>query len=133
MSVKLFPTATSTPKLTPPTFLNLDLHVDALLCLNAITGAQVWRTPTNFIASDPAVVNDTLYMNGSDGNFHAFNASTGAEIWTYPLAVVSANGQGASPTINKGIIYTGSIDDNVYALNATNGAKIWNYTTKRIC
>jgi outer membrane protein assembly factor BamB len=110
-------------------FPQVGAGVVALLCLNAATGAQIWRVPTNFIASDPAVANGMLYMGGSDGNLHAFNASTGWEVWKYPVSYVQANSLGASPTVHGGIVYTVSIDDNVYALNATDGTKVWNYTT----
>jgi outer membrane protein assembly factor BamB len=45
-------------------FPQVGAHVDALLCLNAITGAQIWSAPTNFIGSDAAVADGMLYMAG---------------------------------------------------------------------
>jgi len=110
-------------------FPQVGAGIVALLCLNATTGAQIWRVPTNFAGSDPAVANGILYTGGSDGNLHAFNASTGREIWKYPVRYVQANSLGASPTVYGGMVYTVSIDHNVYALNAMDGTKIWNYTT----
>ncbi len=110
-------------------FPQVGAGVVALLCLNATTGAQIWRVPTDFAGFDPAVANGMLYTGGSDGNLHAFNASTGSEVWKYPVSYVQANSLGASPTVYAGIVYTVSMDNNVYALNATDGTKIWNYTT----
>ena len=72
-------------------FPQVGSHIVALLCLNATTGTQIWRVPTNFIASDPAVANGMLYIGGSDGNLHAFNASTGTEAWSYPVNYVQVN------------------------------------------
>jgi outer membrane protein assembly factor BamB len=103
--------------------------VVALLCLNATTGIQIWRVPTDFIASDPAVAEGMLYFGGSDGNLHALNSSTGVEMWKYRVEYVQVNAPGASPTVYGGLVYTVSMDDNVYALNATDGTKVWNYTT----
>jgi outer membrane protein assembly factor BamB len=110
-------------------FPQLGSHVDALLCLDAISGAQVWRVPISFITSDPAVANGMLYIAGSDNKLHVFNATTGAQLWSYPVKYVQVNAPGASPTIYGGIVYTVSEDDNVYALNASDETKIWNYTT----
>ena len=114
-------------------FPQVGAHVDALLCLNATTGAQIWSAPTNFIGSDAAVADGMLYMagsyNGSNGKLYAFSASTGAEAWSFPVSYVQTNAQGDSPAVYGGIVYTVSSDDNVYALNATDGAKIWDFKT----
>ena len=115
-------------------FPQLGSHVDALLCLNATTGNQIWSVPTNFIGSDPAVADGMLYMagadyNGTNGKLYAFNATTGTEVWNYPVSYVQTNAQGDSPSVYGGIVYTVSSDDNVYAFNATDGTKIWNYKT----
>ena len=114
-------------------FPQLGSHVDALLCLNATTGDQIWSTPTNFIGSDGAVADGMLYLagsyNGTRGNLYAFNASTGAKVWSYSVSYVQTNSPGDSPAVYGGIVYTVSSDDSIYAVNATDGAKIWGFKT----
>jgi outer membrane protein assembly factor BamB len=110
-------------------FPQVGAGVVALLCLNATTGAEIWRMPVDFISTDPAVANGTLYIAGSKGTFYALDAYTGNEIWNCPLEA-SPSSSGSSPAVYGGIVYIGSFwDGNVYALNTTNGQKIWNFTT----
>jgi outer membrane protein assembly factor BamB len=110
-------------------FPQVGAGVVALLCLNATTGAEIWRIQVDFISTDPAVANGTLYIAGSRGTFYALDAYTGKEIWNYPFEA-SPSSSGSSPTVYGGVVYIGSFwDGNVYALNATNGQKIWNFTT----
>jgi len=109
-------------------FPQVGAGVVALLCLNATTGAEIWRIPVDFISTDPAVANGILYIAGSKGTFYALDAYTGNKIWTYPLEA-SPSSSGSSPAVCEGMVYIGSWDGNVYALNATNGVKIWNFTT----
>jgi outer membrane protein assembly factor BamB len=110
-------------------FPQVGAGVVALLCLNATTGAEIWRIPVDFISTDPAVANGILYIAGSKGTFYALDAYTGNMIWTYPLEA-SPSSSGSTPAVYGGIVYIGSFwDGNVYALNASNGRKIWNYTT----
>ncbi len=91
--------------------------------LDASTGNLLWNHTVGSIdQSSPAVANGVVYV-GSDisgpnpsnrtdsGNFYAFNATTGAIIWSYKTgeAVLS------SPAIANGVVYVGSNDGKVYA------------------
>ena len=51
-----------------------------------------------------------VYVGSDDGKVYAFNASTGATLWTAAtgLAVES------SPAVSDGVVYVGSEDDNLY-------------------
>lgn len=75
----------------------------------------------------PTVVNNVLYVGAFDHNVYAFNATTGAKLWSF-----QTNGPVyAAPVVVNGVLYVGSDDHNVYALNAATGAKLWSFATKK--
>src|SRR5258706_3269165 len=76
--------------------------------------------------SSPAVVNNVVYI-GSGDTVYAFNAKTGAKLWSYYTGGSVAIESG--PAVVNGVVYVTSEDGNVYALNAKTGAKLWSYAT----
>ena len=56
---------------------------------------------------------------------NAFNAATGAVVWTY----TTGSAVFSSPAVANGLVYVGSFDDKVYALNASTGDVAWTTTT----
>jgi outer membrane protein assembly factor BamB len=91
--------------------------------LKASNGDLVWRVKTgSAVNSSPAVANEIVYVCSTD--VYAFNARTGATLWTYPAAC-----NFSSPVVVNGVVYIGSGDYNVYALDANSGTKLWSYTT----
>jgi len=52
-----------------------------------------------------------VYLGGYDKNLHAFDADTGASLWTAKTGgdVIS------SPVVADGVVYVGSDDNNLYA------------------
>ena len=63
--------------------------------------------------------NGVVYIGGGDGNFHALDGSTGAELWSY-------SAYSSTPAVANGMVYFAS-DSIVYALNASTGARLWSY------
>jgi outer membrane protein assembly factor BamB len=80
------------------------------------TPVVLWSVKTyGTVHSSPAIVDDVVYV--SAWFLHAFNASTGSEIWNV------TGGEMASPIVIDGYVYTGNNGSTVY--NASTGAKIW--------
>lgn len=90
---------------------------------NASVGAMV------YITDNLAVANGIVFEGEGYGTVHAFNATTGATVWTFQAGIEVKD----TPVIANGVVYiTGAIHiwgDILFALNATNGAQIWNVTT----
>jgi len=86
-----------------------------------------WSYDVGFTSSSPVVQDGVVYTGTYNGLLYAFDASTGAVLWTYQTA--SGGASYASPAINNKKVYYGSLDGNVYALNASTGAKVWSYLT----
>lgn len=81
------------------------------------------------VTSSPAVVNGIAYVGSDDGKVYAFNAATGAPLWSF---ATSGQVQG-SPAVVNGVVYVGvgeqlATDGSLYALNATTGALLWAFT-----
>jgi len=94
-------------------------------CLNATTGALVWRYRTNdSVDSSPTVSGGFVYI-GSDNATYCLNATTGTLAWKYATGISGWS----VPSVAGGLVYVGSWDDNVYCLNATSGMLVWKYKT----
>jgi len=78
------------------------------------------------IDSSPAVANGVVYVGSEDSKLYAFNATTGAVLWT---ATTGTGIYSSSPAVANGVVYVGSVDGNLSAFNATTGAPLWNATT----
>jgi outer membrane protein assembly factor BamB len=61
------------------------------------------------------VANGVVYATSDDGTFDAFDATTGARLWTDDASLSTDNL--SSPAVVNGIIYVGSGDDTVYAFH----------------
>jgi polyvinyl alcohol dehydrogenase (cytochrome) len=83
--------------------------------LNAATGQIVWQVPDTGLdplnAALPAdtlgpvtVANGVLYAASMSGTMYAFNASSGATLWTYK----AAGSVNAAPAVFNGVLYWGS-------------------------
>jgi outer membrane protein assembly factor BamB len=112
--------------------------------LSSINAAQLklkWKFLTGGkVSASPAVaaINGTsmVFIGSWDGVFHALDAATGAEIWSFPIDAAPnsgacANGNVActriatSPSVENGKVYFGAGNGYMYALNAATGAKVW--------
>jgi len=67
----------------------------------------------------------SVYVGSDDYKVHAYDASTGAELWTF----ATGYGVHSSPAVANGVVYVGSWDDKVYALDASTGTELWSFTT----
>jgi len=94
-----------------------------------------WKFTTGgMIASQPIVVNRTVFVGSYDGYEYALNVTTGAKIWSKNLGQSTALNCSASPrgiistaTVANGVLYVGSGTQWYYALNAANGSVIWKF------
>ena len=82
-----------------------------------------WQMTTgNGIVSEPAIVNNILYVGSTDHNLYAVNAHTGTLLWK---TVTGGEIAFSVPAVAKGIVYVGSLDGKVYAFNAQTGIILW--------
>jgi outer membrane protein assembly factor BamB len=101
-----------------------------LRAFDAATGSVIWNVqlPGQFVFSAPPTVSDgVIYTSGagSGGTVYAVNASSGAVLWTKPVA----NGDKSSPAVTADGVYVSYTCPNVYKLNPTTGALIWQFST----
>ena len=67
--------------------------------------------------SSPAVANGVLYVGSQDSNIYAFDAGTGAALWTaFTGAAVDS-----APAVADGTVYVGSGDHQLYAFALDGG------------
>jgi outer membrane protein assembly factor BamB len=66
------------------------------------------------------VANGVVYVGSFDGNVYALNASTGAELWSFPTGSYVTS----SPAVANGVVYVGSNNNNVYAFSLAGGQQV---------
>ncbi len=108
-----------------------------LYAYDASTGVPVWRADgspagtTALIKSTPAVFGDTVFVSTGgltptmDSWMFAFDASTGALVWSHPLADYSTS----SPAVANGVVYVGSYSHQLFAFDIDTGEKLWDSGT----
>jgi outer membrane protein assembly factor BamB len=97
---------------------------------DATTGKVLWSADRSDVGggSSPAVANGVVYVSdhgawiGDPGLLSAFNATTGAKLW-------SAVGGHASPAVANGVVYDSADDGTLSAFNAGTGARLWSTST----
>jgi len=91
--------------------------------------AQLWNYTLELDTSSstphsPAVVDGFVYVD-SEYNLSCFDASTGANIWNFPVVSYADS----APAVVNGRVYVGSVNGGVYSLDASSGVQVWNYST----
>jgi outer membrane protein assembly factor BamB len=129
-------TAPETPKAAAPR------HREAVLCLDARTGREVWRFryPNEFDErfgsgprSTPAVDGNFVYAVGPKGIFHCLRADTGEKVWRHDLlrefrGRPAKYGVSFSPLVEGNLVYAtpGGPDGNaVVAFEKHTGKVAW--------
>jgi outer membrane protein assembly factor BamB len=99
---------------------------DAIYCLRAATGEQVWRSDRGGYGS-PLVVGERLYYATSTNEFAALNKSNGEKIWSYTLR----DGISTSPSLYKGLVVFGESQGSLVFLDAAQGKKVASFDPGR--
>jgi outer membrane protein assembly factor BamB len=92
-----------------------------LVAVDAITGAVSWRIDALGAWASPTAVVDGLVYVSDGGGTHAFEATTGARVWSaahtdWPFAV---------PAVAGGTVYVGTGEGTLLALDGATGAERW--------
>jgi outer membrane protein assembly factor BamB len=92
---------------------------DTLYAIDAAFGTKLWSASVG-AASPPVLANGVVYIKGIDTRLHAFNATTGSELWS-----IDAGAGFSTPAVANGVVYIGSEVGKLYAFNATTGSQVW--------
>jgi len=94
----------------------------SLLALDEVTGKLKWEGLKEVgIGGRLFVLNGLLYVSADDGYFHAFNALTGAELWSKNILPNGAGAAGAD-----GLVFVGAGGHkDIYAYDARTGDVKW--------
>lgn len=85
-------------------------------------------TASRRLAASPVIGGGRLYAVDSSGVIHAFDAASGARVWTHTIAVSGDLADatfGGGATFANNVVYATSGTGDVVALNAETGAEIW--------
>lgn len=103
----------------------------AMFAVDETAGNVVWQNAVNggiWGATAIDIGTNTIFTGVGDPNIsiRAFNANTGAPVWTY---VVPNSGPdddvGSGITVSNGLVYASSKNGSVYALNESDGTLAW--------
>jgi outer membrane protein assembly factor BamB len=76
------------------------------------------------IGSSVAVIGGTVFLVSGDGEVHALDLETGAEIWTESLG---AEAGAASPLVVSGSLFIGDMSGALHAIDPNRGAELWTF------
>jgi len=94
----------------------------AMYARNALTGAPLWRYPTDGpIRHSAAVYQGRVFFGSHDGYVYALDAATGNLAWQYQ----TGGGIAVAPAVASNTVYIGSTDGVFYALNTVDGGLRW--------
>ncbi len=111
-----------------------------LSAFNASTGAKLWSAAAGGLydpgcepyvgcrvsrRASPAVANGVVYDSADDGTLSAFNAGTGARLWSTSTGAAAAS----SPVVANGVVYVGDANGSLDGFSVTTGAKLWSAAT----
>jgi len=109
-------------------FFGLSDNVGGVICINASTGAEIWKQDTSpyYVKGAPLVNKGIVYAGVTDNYTYAFDAATGHYKWGYRTdgPVYS------SPAADGDLLFFGSNDTKLYALNVSGltPVSLWNFT-----
>ncbi|MDQ1519496.1 MAG: eukaryotic-like serine/threonine-protein kinase [Actinomycetota bacterium] len=103
----------------------------AISSSNVNTLGVAWQANTGDASYSSPVVGPTasgqalVFVGNQLGTLTAYDAATGARVWTYQAAAAIE----APPTVANGIVYVGSADKKLYAIDAADGTLRCSFTT----
>lgn len=110
---------------------------ETVYALDAATGTEAWRSGTSGFAHQVTVAGDVVYVGTSyhreSTTVHAFEASSGAELWTFD----GRGGTIAAPAVAGNTVFVhsaagsahGHDSDTLHALDAADGSVEWSRGT----
>ena len=109
-------------------FLHDPAHTGQTASAGPSEPVVLWRFPVgDAVVTSAAVVNGVVYVVGNDG-VYAFDAYTGAELWSYPMPYYQMY---SSPAVSEGVLFAGAAGK-LLALNASSGTELWSYPTESL-
>lgn len=107
-------------------YLYLLGYDDAIYCLRAATGDQVWKSDRGGYGA-LLLVGDSLYFATSTNEFAAVNKATGQKLWSFKLR----DGIATSGALYKGLIVFGESSARLVFLDAKSGKLISSFEPGR--
>ncbi|WP_159976904.1 MULTISPECIES: PQQ-binding-like beta-propeller repeat protein [unclassified Novosphingobium] len=100
----------------------------------AETPTRVWTaqiagsSPRRRLAAAPVIAGGKLFVMDTGGVVHAFDAQSGASLWTKSFSVSGSNGNsvfGGGVSVDAGRLYVTTGLGEVAALNVADGSQVW--------
>lgn len=104
---------------------NDNVEGSGLACLDATTGAILWKRPTDSpVNGAPALEDGVICAVSVVGSIYAWNAETGGGVWTNSLGDSYARWVYNSPVISSGVVFCG-VAPRVVGLDLKTGENLW--------
>lgn len=99
-------------------------YTDMIYALEAESGQELWRYPTENWSPGLTEVGGTLYFGSDNAFVHAVSGVDGQAAWRTPLEG-TFNAPRGRPAVDKDYVYFQGNDNQLYALDKENGAIQW--------
>jgi outer membrane protein assembly factor BamB len=106
----------------------------SITAVNVRDGSKRWDFQPEYIDSEPAVADGSVYVADASATFYAIDASSGDQVWSQPLPS-SSNGSTTAPVTGDDTVFalslTDSYESRVTALAIADGTTRWSITLDR--
>ncbi len=104
--------------------------IDALYCLDEITGEILWMNEQIYGASTAAIADGKLFLGTMEGNLSCVNATNGEILWSKRIETnPSWYGIASSPLVFNEKVYVLSSSDGTLHTFSFNGSELWDFST----
>ena len=104
--------------------------VDALYCLDAASGEEIWNNTEVYGASTAAVADNKLFVGTHSGNITCVDATTGEILWSKKIEEnPSWFGVASSPLVIDDKVYVLTFSDGTLHAFSFNGTELWNFSS----
>ncbi len=111
-----------------PDNAGLNPYENQVSAVNVGNLALAWAAAVDTYPTAGPVVADNAVFVGTQSAVYAFNATTGAEIWTHHLGSLTSTSTGLA--VAHGLVYVSEVlDHRFYALDARTGSTVWSIAT----
>ncbi|MBN1195206.1 MAG: PQQ-binding-like beta-propeller repeat protein, partial [Methanomicrobiaceae archaeon] len=103
-----------------------------LYCLDATTGAEIWKNPLGTgtgSVSGAAIADGKIFIGGTDNRLYCIDSAGGSTLWSEMVDSNSYFGLSCSPLVDGGLVMVTARSDGTFFAFTPEGALEWTFAT----
>ena len=84
-----------------------------------------WNAYFGGVGSQPAICSGIVILGSLNQNIYAFNATTGASVWTFPAGAMASYSAPAC-SVDEQVVFSTTTNNVLFAIQVSTGRALWN-------